>query len=425
MGAWGALEAGIKRLALCWHRRSGKDDVGLNATAVSAVQKVAPYWHMLPQANQARKAIWDAVDPHTGVKRIDQAFPIEIRRRTRDTDMFIELRNGSTWQVLGSDNYQAYIGSPPYGVVYSEYAQSDPNSWAFIRPILVENDGWAAFISTPRGRNHFHGLIELAKNDPNWFGQVLGVRQTGVISLDAVERERRELAAERGSDEEAQNIVDQEYHCSFDAAIPGSYYGGLLAKMRAEGRIADVPYDPRMRVITAWDIGTGDSTAIWFAQQDQYRTRFIDYYENSGVGADHYAKVLNDRGYDYDYHIMPHDIDHREWGNNARSRLDVIHGLIPGRIKVLPQASIDDGINAVRMLLMTAVIDQTKCARGISCLQQYHRTWDDKLKIYSEKPFKDWSSHGCDAMRYFAQGSKEPAGNRPSGGGARPTHARM
>jgi len=421
--AWSALEQGCKRAVLNWHRRSGKDDIALNWTAVAAIQKPANYWHMLPQANQARKAIWDAVNPHTGKRRIDQAFPPEIRRRTRDNEMSIELLNGATWQVVGSDNYQSLIGSPPYGVVYSEYALSDPNCWAFLRQILLENGGWALFISTPRGRNHFHGLVELARSEPGWFGQTLTVRDTGVLTAEQIEKERREIAKERG-DDEATAIIGQEYYCSFDAAIPGAYYGTLMSRAEAEGRITDVPVDPRLPVTTAWDLGVGDSTAIWFAQQDHYRTRLVDYYEASGVGADHYARVLNEKGYNYAGHILPHDADDREWGANALSRVDSLKQLGLRNIRVLPRASVDDGINAVRILLMTCVIDRQRCERGIACLREYQKQWDDKLRIFSNKPRHDWTSHGADSLRYYAQGSREPAGNRAPRG-ARPTHARM
>lgn len=408
---WRYLNAGGLRAVEPWHRRSGKDDIALNWSAVAAIRRTGSYWHMLPEAAQARKALWTAVDPHTGIRRIDQAFPREIRARTREQEMFIEFRNGSTWQALGSDNYNSFVGAPPAGITFSEYALADPNAWAFSRPILAENGGWALFISTPRGRNHFYRLHEYAKTDPTWHTKKLTVTDTGVITPEIIERERRELAAERG-DEEANNIIAQEYFCSFDAAIPGSYYGKLLALAEAEGRITDVPYDPRFPVFTGWDLGVGDSTAIWFLQQTRSAVRLIDYYEASGVGADHYARVIRERGYAYDGHYLPHDAGDREWGNNATSRIDVLKSLKVTPCKVLPRASVDDGINAVRVLLQRAYIDRTKCERGIECLRNYQKTWDDRLRVYSNKPLHDWSSHGADGLRTLAQGLKEP---RPEG----------
>jgi hypothetical protein len=262
MAAWAALERGVKRLAIAWHRRAGKDDLCLHWTATAAMERVGGYLHMLPAANQARKAIWEAVNPKTGKRRIDEAFPEEIRESTRESDMFIRFKNGSTWQVVGSDNYQALIGGAVVGVVFSEYALSDPNAWAFLRPILAENDGWALFISTPRGRNHFSRLIEYAKQNPEeWFGQVLGVKDTHAITPEIIQRELKEITAERGP-KEAEAIVSQEYDCNFDAALPGAYYGELMARAEKELRIGLFPHLPDDQVGTAWDIGIGDSTEI-------------------------------------------------------------------------------------------------------------------------------------------------------------------
>ena len=239
------------------------------------MQYPANYWYMLPQANQARKAIWTAVDSHTGMKRIDWAFPEEIRESTNDQEMLIRFKGGSTWQVVGSDNYQGVIGSGAFGIVYSEYMLSDPNAWLYLSPILEENGGWAIFNGTPRGRNHFQGLYELGLTEPGWFSELLTVKHTGALNDVQIETIRRQIAKERG-DDEAANIINQEYYCSWDAAIPGSYYGKLIAALEAEDCIGNVAYDPRYPVVTGWDIGVGDSTAIWFAQRTRTSTKFID-----------------------------------------------------------------------------------------------------------------------------------------------------
>lgn len=406
MPAWQALETGKKRLCLVWHRRSGKDDLALHWTCAAAMQRPGTYWHMLPEASQSRKAIWDAVDGHTGQRRIDWAFPKELRRRTREHEMQLELINGATWQVLGSDNFDSLVGSPPVGIVFSEYALADPNAWAMLRPILRENGGWAIFISTPRGRNHMFRLYELARSDENWFGQRLTVVDTGVISKESIDIERREVAKERG-EEDADAFIGQEYFCNFDAPIAGAYYARLLSKAEADGRIGIVPYDPRYQVITAWDLGVGDSTAIWFIQQNGNDVNVIDYYEASGVGADHYAKLIREKDYVYEGHILPFDADDREWGNNASSRVDVLKSLGVRPLRVLKRASVDDGINAGRMLLARAKFDKVRCERGLDALRNYQKRWDDTLKIFSTAPLHDWSSHGADAWRYLAQGLKQ------------------
>jgi hypothetical protein len=212
----------------------------------------------------------------------------------------------STWQVVGSDNYNALIGSPPIGVVYSEYALSDPNSWAFLRPILAENGGDALFMFTPRGRNHAWKLYDLARGNAAWFAELLTVEDTGAIAPEVVAEERKSGMSD--------DMIQQEYFCSFDAALPGAYYGKLLREAETGGRIGRVPWSPDLLTHTAWDLGIGDSTAIWFAQVVGREPRIIDFYENSGVGLDHYVKVLKDRDYNYGTHLLPHDAAKSELG---------------------------------------------------------------------------------------------------------------
>lgn len=399
MPVWSYLERGGKRACEVWHRRAGKDEFCLHWAAVAAFQRIGGYWHMLPQASQARKAIWDAINPHTGKRRIDEAFPLALRETTRENEMFIRFKNGSTWQVIGSDNFNSLVGSPPIGVVYSEYALADPAAWAFLRPIMAENGGWALFVSTPRGRNHMAKLYEYAKHSPDWHADKLNVEDTRAIPLDVIDRERRELIAERG-EAEAEALIQQEYYCSFDAAIPGAYYAALLNRLEQAGHVGAVPYDPAYPVVTAWDLGIGDSTSIWFAQFVGREVRLIDYYETNGVGLDHYAKVLADKGYYYEKHYLPHDADAKELGTGT-TRVETLKKL-GIRATVLPIAAIDDGINAVRNLLPRSYFDAAKCERGLDCLRNYQRKWNDDLKIFGDKPLHDWASHGSDSFRYLA-----------------------
>ena len=162
---WDYFKGGGKRAVCVWHRRSGKDEFCLHLAAVKAHERPATYWHMLPEAAQARKAIWDAVNPVTGRRRIDEAFPRAARTLTREADMFIRLSSGSTWQVVGSDNYNSLVGTPPIGIVFSEFALADPSAWAYLSPILEENGGWAAFVTTPRGRNHAWRMFRYAERN--------------------------------------------------------------------------------------------------------------------------------------------------------------------------------------------------------------------------------------------------------------------
>lgn len=404
MGAWAALERGVRRVCLIWHRRSGKDDLALHWTATEAVQYPGTYWHMLPKANQARKAIWDAVNPHSGKRRIDEAFPPAIRETTRDNEMLIRFKSGATWQLVGSDNYNALVGSPPRGVVFSEYALADPDAWAFLRPILAENGGWAIFVTTPRGRNHAEKLYRMAKGDPEWFGELLNVDDTKAIGMSIIDQERRELTAERG-EREAKSIIEQEYYCSFDAAIPGSVYGPEVLRAEEEGRVLDLPYDERYPVTTAWDLGTADSTAIVFGQQVSEYIHLIDYFEATGGGPTYFAKAVNnDRPYAYKVHLFPHDGQQKHWSADGGTAVSVAKrsGILP--VRVLPKTRIDDRIRAARSQFPKFKFDAKKCAPLLDVLRNYQYEYDDTTGAFGDKPKHDWTSHGADSFGYFAQG---------------------
>lgn len=397
---WRYMENGGKRAVQVWHRRAGKDSAALNWTAFDAVQNVGLYWHMAPEQRQVRKIVWDGVNKQGRI--IDQVFPKEIRQSTNETEMKIVLKNGSIWQCVGSDNYNSLVGANPRGVVFSEYSISDPDAWDFIRPILLENGGWAIFPYTPRGQNHGKNLFDMACKNQDWFCQRLGVDDTGIITPEQIEQERKELVVQIGL-EAANAIIQQEYFCSFTAAVLGSYYGHLIRELEKDGRISTESYEPSLPVITAWDIGVGDSTAIWFAQKIGNELRIIDYYEASGVGLPHYVKVLKEKPYMYDFHILPHDIRNTDFSTGI-SRLDALRSMNVGRIEVLQATAVDDGIDAVRRLLPKCRFNKDKCEAGLKKLKLYQKDWSDKNKDWSLKPKHDYTSHAADAFRYLAQG---------------------
>lgn len=399
--AWKAREQGAKRFALVWHRRAGKDDFALHSTAVEAHKRVGTYWHMLPKSDQARKAIWEAINPHTGKRRIDEAFPLELRESTRENDMVIKFRNGSTWTVVGSDNYDNLVGSPPIGIVFSEWSLARPEAWNYFRPILAENNGWAMFIYTPRGPNHGLRTYQTAITTPEWFGQLLTVDDTNVFTEEQLALERREMVAEFGVVGEA--LYEQEYYCSFEAAAVGAIYGDQLRKAREEERITNVVLDPYRPVGTMWDLGYTDATSIWFFQQVGDQIRFVDYYSASNVELAHYAEILRTKreqhGFVYDSNSMffPHDVEQHEL-TTGKSRRAVLWDLgIP--VITVPKSNIWDGVNLVRREFHRFWFDAERCAKGVESLMQYRREWDEKNRIFSPKPVHDEHSHPADALR--------------------------
>ncbi len=293
---WNYFKGGGKRAIAIWHRRAGKDDVALHLTCKAAHLRVANYWHLLPEYEQARKAIWNAVNVHTGMRRIDEAFPVELRKNTDEQQMFIRFKNGSTWQVIGSDNYKSLVGTPPAGIVFSEWAKAQPGAWGYLAPILVENNGWALFITTPEGRNHAFNMWQMGKDDGLWFAEIKTVLDTGAMSPAAIEQQRKEYHSVYG-DEAGDALIEQEYYCSFSAAILGAFWGKEMSTAEREGRITEVPVSKDFPVQTAWDIGVNDPMAIWCFQVFPGRINVVDYYESSGHGFEHYTKWLDAKGY--------------------------------------------------------------------------------------------------------------------------------
>jgi len=385
-----AIDNGYKRAVAIWHRRAGKDKTLVNLIAKKMLERVGTYYYLFPTYSQGKKIIWNGMD-RDGFKFINH-IPLELRKRTDNTEMVIELINGSIFQVIGTDKIDSIVGTNPIGCVFSEYSLQNPKAWDFLRPILAENGGWAVFNYTPRGKNHGFKLYEMAKNNTNWYTELLTVDDTMAISKDTIDAE-----IESGMDED---LVQQEFYCSFNAAIQGSYYSKQFKKAEDENRITNVPYDPSIPVHTFWDLGVGDATAIWFAQLVNKEVRLIDYYEASGEGLPYYAKILQERGYVYGSHNAPHDIAVRELGS-GKSRIETAKEL-GIHFQIVKNIPLDDGINAVRIVFSRCWFDATKCEQGTNALINYHKEYDEDRKEYKNAPYHDWSSHASDAFRMLA-----------------------
>jgi phage terminase large subunit len=405
MPMWSYLERGGKRAIAIAHRRWGKDDVMLHNAACQAMQRVATYWHCLPEYEQARKAIWNSVNSHTGKRRIDEAFPHEIRESTNDQGMFIRFKNGSTWQVIGSDRYDSLVGAGVAGVTFSEWALCNPSAWAYISPMMRENNGWASFITTPRGRNHAYDMFNMAKGNPDWHAEFSSVEQTQVFTPEQLDEIlHTDYIAIYGEDM-GRAQFEQEYMCSFNAAILGAFYGREMQAVRNEGRIdPDLVAEPDKMVHRAWDLGVRDDTSIWWFQVVGAQVFVLDCYSSSGVGVDHYRDFIRQKneehGWRSGFDFVPHDAKVKEWGV-GRTRVETMKalGLKP---ELAPNATLLDGINAVRRTLPVCVF-HPRCESGISALEQYQREWDDDKKAFKASPLHNWSSHYADAFRYMAQ----------------------
>ena len=379
---------------LVMHRRFGKTVFAVNHMIKHVLTCPLPRPRVAliaPTFTQAKRISWDYVKHYAGV----------IPGVTfNETELRADFPNNGRIMLLSGENPDALRGIYLDLCVFDEYGMQNPRVWGeVVRPALSDREGAAIFLGTPAGHNHFFDILQQAKEQgeegsDQWYWKIAKASETKVVKELELDAAKMQMTPEQ---------YDQEYECSFTAAIIGAYYGKLLAALDDENRITRVPYDPALPVHTAWDLGINDSTAIWFAQV--YRggaVNVIDYYENSGVGLDHYAEVLRKKDYHWGDHLAPHDIEVRELGS-GKSRLETAFGL-GIRFKVIPKMKIADGINAARMLIPKCYFDREKCNEGLEMLRQYRQEWDDRKRMFRDQPRHDFTSHSADAFRYLALG---------------------
>lgn len=354
------------------------------------------YAYIAPTLKQAKQVAWDYL------KEFTQNIP---NVKVNESELRIDIQRGEPYNdtlrfyLLGSDNIDSVRGIYLDGVTIDEFAQIDPSLWGeIIRPTLSDRKGWAIFIGTPKGQNHFQERYIKACRDmaalgdkSEWFASLLKASQTGVIDKEELESAKRDMSPEE---------YEQEYECSFTAALTGAYYGRLLAQAENEKRIGNVPYEPMLPVQTFWDLGLDDSTTVVFAQQLGKEKRIIDYVEVNGMSLPEVIKLVKEKPYAYTRHVFPWDIETREL-TTGKSRLETIRPLLKD-IEVGKKLPIEERIHAVKMILPSCWFDEIKTEHLLNCLRNYARKFDKKKNIFSDKPDHNWASHGADAFGYFA-----------------------
>lgn len=390
---------GFKKMLLVWGRRSGKDIVCWNLMIRQAMRKIGVYFYCLPSFSQSRRVIWNSIT-NDGMRFID-FIPPELIKASNSQELKITLINGSIIQLIGSDSYDnSLVGTNPCMVVFSEFALADSDAFKFVMPILNANGGSLIVVSTPRGKNEFWNLFNIAQNSSEWFCQKLSLTETKHIPLEVIKQDIEDGLV-------SIDLVQQEYYCSFDQGTEGSYYAKYIDRLRINRQIGNVPWEPAFRVSTAFDIGVRDSTCIIFFQIIGKVIHIIDCYEKNKEGLEHYVNVVMNKPYQYDKHWAPHDIAVKEFGSGL-TRLEKAKQLglkfetrDSGRSSALPNISIEDGIEAVRSALPKMWFDEDRCKPLIKALENYRQEFDNKRKVYRDKPLHDSSSHYADCMRYL------------------------
>lgn len=372
---------------LVCHRRAGKTVACVAELVLSALftnKRDARFAYVAPQYNQAKDVAW------VYVKRLTADIPgVEYN----ESELRADLPNGARIRLYGADNPDRLRGLYLDGVILDEYADMRPSVWgAIVRPMLADRRGWAVFIGTPKGHNEFHKKWTLA--DELWFKLMLRASQSGLV-------DESELIDARKSMSEDQ--YEQEFECSFEAAILGAYYGREMRQAEDQGRITTVQYDERFPVHTAWDLGLRDDTSIWWYQVVYGEIRVLEYHGSNGQNVKFYADLIASKLYRYGLHWLPHDARAKTLASNGKSIIEQLgEHLEVKSLRIVPNLSIQDGIQAVRMMLPRCWWDREKTEDGVEALKQYQREWDEEKRIFKDKPLHDWASHPADAFRMLA-----------------------
>ncbi len=383
------------------HRRAGKTVACINELIKAALMcpKQDPrFAYVAPFYTQAKDVAWSYL------KRFAAVIP---GVDTNESELRVDFPNGGRVRLYGADNYDRMRGLYLDGVVLDEPADMDPRAWPeVIRPALSDRQGWATFIGTPKGRNAFWDVWELAGREEAWFRTRLRASETGLVAQAELDDARKMLTPEQ---------YEQEFECSFEAAIMGAYFGKEVAEAERAGRLTKVEAEPGIPVQTAWDLGMGDSTSIWFWQVAAGEIRFVDHYENHSQPLSHYVGEIKARPYHYGPKPIcwvPHDAKVRSL-ETGRTRIETLQalGVEP---KLVPDHTIMDGINAARVSFPSMWFDADRCRFGLEALRQYRTEFDEKTKVFKNTPKHDWTSHAADAFRYSAMAWKQMAPPKPA-----------
>lgn len=408
--AFKAVDNGTRFILQVWCRRAGKDLGDWNLMVMQAFKKPGVYYYFFPTYEQGRKAVWENID--NGGRRLtdyvpgfNMKTPNPYVKRISNQSMVIELTNGSIIRIVAADKVEdSIVGTNPAMCVYSEYSLQDPMGLKLMMPVHEANKGIVVINGTPRGRNHLYQLYQRVKDDPNWFTSVLTIEDLQLYTKKDIDAQVKSYHAVGMTDDE----IAQEMYCSWSAGIRGAYYADLLEKATIDGRIQDFPPHPERYVDTFWDLGVSDDTTIWFRQIIDGRVVFIDYYQESGQPLSHYVQMLDEKGYNYRTHYIPHDGgNRRDLGHRVATTEELLGELMRDAkmsddVVVVPKMKVQQGINKVRDRFGLYHFSQERCHEGLKALEAYHRKWNAKAGVYSQHPAHDWASHAADALRVEA-----------------------
>jgi hypothetical protein len=381
------------------HRRAGKTVACINdliRRAYTDGKENGRYAYIAPYHSQAKSIAWDYLLRYTA----------DVRVNANASELWVELMNGARIRLFGADNPDALRGLYLDGVILDEYADMRPRVWGeIIRPLLADREGWAVFIGTPKGHNSFYDIWRTAQASDSWYATAIRASESGLLPIGELSDARQGMTEDQ---------YEQEFECSFEAAILGAYYGKEIKELEHSGRLCKVAYDRNLPVFTAWDLGYHDDTAIWFYQVTPSEVHLIDYYSGSGLSVEDYAEAVIGKAYRYERHFLPHDARAKTLASGGRSIVEQLATHLGGinKLAIVPNLSVQDGIQAVRMMLPRCWFD-TGTTDAVELLKQYQREWDEDRKAFRDKPRHDHTSHCADALRMLAVSWRENKPKQP------------
>lgn len=371
------------------HRRAGKTVAAINDIIRAALMCKSPnplFAYIAPFRSQAKSVAWDYL----------KHFARPVLASSNEAELTVELVTGGKIRLFGADNADAMRGLGFDGVFMDEYGDFRPSVWGnVIRPTLSDKQGWAVFAGTPKGKNQFWQIFETAQKTPSeWFHLVLKASESGLLP----DTELQAAAAQISDDQ-----FLQEYECSFEAAILGAFYGEELRKVTDAGQVCRVDYDQHLPTYTAWDLGYRDDTAIWWYQVVRNEIHIIDYFAISGANVAEIAKIVTEKPYKYAKHYLPHDARAKTLAAAGKSVIEQLSEYLGiNNMAIVPNLSVQDGIQAVRQMLPMCWFDSERTHDGLEALRQYQREYDEDKKAFRQTPRHDWTSHPADAFRMLA-----------------------
>jgi len=411
---------------LVCHRRFGKTVLSINEMVDQGLRcnRYRPqYAYIAPTYRQAKMISWEYLLDFTKnipFREVNKSeLTVSIHRPEQKNTAGTVTREGDfiKFMLLGADNPDSLRGLYLDGAILDEYAQCDPSIWGeVVRPALSDRKGWAIFIGTPKGQNHFYSRLKKAEANASWYTAVFKASETGVMEQEELDEMRADMDPEE---------YEQELECSFTAAIRGSFFGEIINDKRIDGTIGRFPWVPAIPVVTFWDLGMDDHTAIGFRQYVNGRWRYIDYYEDTGKGIDWYlANVIQRKPYIYGRHVWPWDGNKRDLMVTGATRKSLAEKLGLRPLTIQKRTSNENGMQAARIRLKDCDINEENCGRLIECLTNYQREWDSKRMTFKDNPLKDWSSHGYDMFKYSALDDRKDEFNASRNNGL-PVYADM